>query len=341
MVSGLVYAPEASAAWDPLQFSQTLEQAQSDYQAAAYTDALQRYLTLDKELVDALAAGEIPEEQKERALAALNVIRYQVVRCHQHLNQCKEAHQAFLVFGDFDKLDAELRTKLQVRFAEVHVCLAEEANSSGDLSMAIAEVEEAKRLAQLVIPDETTDPKLIEVLDSNEQKSNTITDSVTVHINGVVRDKLAQDDCDGAWSDIRWAKTELHLDTKQLEDAATTQCSVTGWSSYVPFALMGTGVVLGLTALVIEAVNSGDVSELDDARDACLGGLTSHCDRALRLVDDIESQRTTSVVLLALGTTALGAGLVWWILEDDDTDQSTFLLLPTTQGASVSYRMTW
>jgi len=101
--------------------------------------------------------------------------------------------------------------------------------------LAVRELEEAERLADLVVPNETTEPTLVEVLENNRRKGDAIAESVTLSAHSTVQEKLELDDCEGAWSDIRWARDDLHLDTSQLEDTAAAQCAVTPWSSGSPW----------------------------------------------------------------------------------------------------------
>ena len=329
-------------AWDPASFAQTLGEAQADYQGAKFGAALQRYSALESELTAALSAGEIPDDQKERALMALDVIRYQIGRCHQNENHCHEAHDAFLSFGDFSALNPELRTKLQVRLSEVHMCLAEEALASGDLALALNESEEASKLTQLVVLDESSDPQFSVSLATTRSKQDEIGQSVIAQVGSVVHQKLDAEDCEAARSKIVWAKNDLNLDTAKLEEETTIRCPVPpSWTAYAPIALMGTGGVLGLTAVILEVANSADVSELDDARDACLAGLTTHCEHALDLASAVDSQRTTTGVLVGLGVATAGAGLVWWLLQDDPGEAASLSILPSQQGATLAYRTQW
>lgn len=97
--------------------------------------------------------------------------------------------------------------------------------------------------------------------------------------------------------------------------------------------ILGDALVIGgVAAIVIGGVVYGGArSTLDDAEEA--GTLAEYND----LVDQAESRRTISVVLVGGGAVLLGAGIARFLLRDTGHEEARVGVVPTTSGGVVTF----
>lgn len=90
-------------------------------------------------------------------------------------------------------------------------------------------------------------------------------------------------------------------------------------------------VIGGVAAVVIGGIVYGGArSTLDDAEEA--GSLAEYND----LVDQAQSRRTMSVLLVGGGAILVGAGIARFVLRDTDGDEARVGVVPTTSGGFVT-----
>lgn len=362
----------AMADWDVQTFVKLRDEAQQLYDRDDFDDALPRYRVLESMIRAALDADEIPPSQQQAAREALEVVRYQVGRSQQGLDDCASALATYLALAT-DAATEVIQVRVAARIPETRLCLAAHALARDDAETALRHARDAARNVA-VLPDpaplasedaallaEVSDAAATTLADLHEQVLHLRTEAA--------RAELKAQRCEPARAAVeRVRELAIESDTLQHADqlahdtealcqalAARAEADAAAAAAATATARTDPGLDLppgplvllavGAATLVADAVFEGVVAadhldQLERARSDCrTSGL--RCDQVLSLTDSIETDQAVSIALLAGGGALLIGGATWWILDAtlaDDADPgstATGFLAPRPGGALV------
>ena len=110
------------------------------------------------------------------------------------------------------------------------------------------------------------------------------------------------------------------MDVVQPPDAGDG--SLSGFQKALPWILTGTGAACLIAGVAIDLANAGDLDEFEQIRDDCDAGRTCNATRGQELQSSLDSAKVIEGVLIGVGAAAAISGIVVFIIQPSDDDES-------------------
>ena len=362
MVALLAGTPRAEAApWNPKRFARMLKWADKAFTDARYAKAKEVYVEARAYLQSSLDAGEISDDQVERARLALGTIDYQLARTTQLASGCHEGYLAFKELRSTERLEFAVAVKVEVRMAETLLCRAQDRIKAGDWPRATADVDQAGSLLAAA-----GERRLHVAL--NEAQADDIRQSLQMTMDTLVAELNRYEtwepaNCDVARNVSRVADSlptaviiagmdELRVATVQScagksnvgtgsvqapPQKKAPEVQPIAERSWGPWVLMGVGGAALLGVGVNELRLVPTIGDFEDARDECASIGGSSCTQANIFATDVESGQVVSMALLGIGAVAIVGGVIWWLLDEpaSEAPSTNTTLVPIEGGALI------